>query len=73
MFVSDSETRFASTLWYGVCGYLKSNTTYQNMRNILLNTSIHYLNLDLGDIKSITADCEHTDDAEIEIFIAETL
>ena len=38
MFVSDSETRFASTLWYGVCGYLKSNITYQNMRNILLNT-----------------------------------
>ena len=31
------------------------------------------LTYSLGDIKSITADCEHTDDAEIEIFIAETL
>ena len=31
------------------------------------------LSYSLGDIKSITADCEHTDDAEIEIFIAETL
>ena len=27
----------------------------------------------LGDIKSITADCEHSDGADVELFIAETL
>ena len=27
----------------------------------------------LGDIKSITADCEHSDGADIELFVAETL
>tara|TARA_R110000744_G_scaffold215123_1_gene333994 strand:+ start:576 stop:1058 length:483 start_codon:yes stop_codon:yes gene_type:complete len=31
------------------------------------------LSYSLGDIKSITADCEHTDDADIELFVAETL
>ena len=31
------------------------------------------LTYSLGDIKSITADCEHGDGADLEIFIAETL
>ena len=30
------------------------------------------LTYSLGDIKSITADCEHSDGADIEVFIAET-
>ena len=30
------------------------------------------LTYSLGDIKSITADCEHADGADIEIFVAET-
>ena len=48
--VSNLSSKFSSTLWYDVTGYLKSDKTFKNLKNILKKSKIVYLNEDLGSI-----------------------